>query len=122
MESPDPCENGHEMIFQLFDEITYPVGGTESPVVIGVSKVGDMIFLSLPAIKFQTGPVDPASLVAPGPTGGTLRAVKGFLPEGFRPADVVYRTYFGGCNNGQSLPFSSTDSPFPRRFQVTSLA
>lgn len=102
-----------KMQFQLFDEVTYPVGGTQFWVTLKISKIGDNVLLSLPTLNFQTGPVDPASLVAPGPTGGTLRTVDGFLPEGLRPTDPVYHSYFGACSNGQSMPFSYSESPFP---------
>ena len=115
------------MQLYLADAYGIEVPNTDFWITVTVikEKIQDAIqvTLQLPAISFETGPyannfyelnnpiseiIDqvPGIFLPPPQNGGYLYTKGGFLPEELRPSDVLSRTYFGPCNNGQNIPFN----------------
>ena len=92
----------HNIQLQLTDSNGNPVAGTEFWVTLTITKDGPDVTIQLPLINFQTGPSNPGTFLP----GGYLYTSDGFLPEEFRPNDIVWRSIVAASNNGLSLPFS----------------
>lgn len=105
----------HNIQLQLSDSLGFPVPGTEFWVTIDVIKDGPLVTLQLPTINFQTGQTAGAELENFPPPfiipGGYLYTAAGFLPECFRPNDLVPRSIVAASNNGLSPVFSFTQDP-----------
>lgn len=105
----------HNIQLQLSDASGVPVKGTKFWITLHIVKEGPKVTIQLPLINFVTGPSSNASFVTPPAPlpGGYLYTQDGFLPKHLRPTDIVYRSYFGACNNGASLSFTDTQTAFP---------
>lgn len=103
----------HQIQLQLCDSLGFPVEGTAFWVTLDLIKEGPIVTVQLPAINFETGQASnfpqehqlpPQNLVP----GGYLYTVKGFLPEEFRPNELLPHSIVAASNNGLSAPFSFT--------------
>lgn len=106
----------HNIKLQLSDGFGFPVPDAEFWVTLDITKVGNRVTIYIPSISFQTGPVSPndpnyPDSIASVPAGGYLYTASDFVPEGFRPSSLVYRSTVGASNNGQSQVFSATQIP-----------
>lgn len=108
----------HNIQLQLSDPYGVPVPGTNFWVKLTIKKEGSKVTIQLPQVNFVTGPIANAfyeqPFLPPPLQGGYLYTSDGFLPEGLRPANVVYRSWLAASNDGLSLPYI-----FPKEDQST---
>ncbi len=109
------CFVKHVITLQLADSLGFPVAGTEFDVTITIVKIGCVVTVYLPTINFQTGPSDNTSEelagVSPLLPGGYIFTSGKFLPEEFRPTDLMPIAVVGASNNGLSEGFTYQQDP-----------
>ena len=108
------CKNQikHNIQLQLSDSLGFPVPDTECWVTLDIRKEGSIVTILIPSINFVTGQpagnvIEPLPLVP----GGYLYTANGFLPEEFRPTDLVPPSIVAASNNGLSPVFSFNQDP-----------